>query len=591
MRQLLFILLLAMLGLPSLAQDNELDCDSVLEIWQIQGAGDEANCMRTRIRTEGNIVTAIGPNGFFIQTPVERSDNDLYTSDGIYVTTRQPAASWGLQVGDLITIDGGRVNDAFGTTVLDISNPSQVEIISSGNALPEPFDLSTVDITDYGGALHPMERYEGMLVKLDNALVVAPTNRFDEFGVTINNSRSYREPGIEPDATPQFAGLGLPEWDLNPELLEVDPPEMGLEPLQITPGAVVNIIGNIAYNYNDYQIFPSMIEIVQDAEFAVRPVRPRDSGEFIIATQNMENFFDTVDDPNRDDGRFENYTPFDDSEYAIRLSKLTEQVRYALGAPDILAVQEIENARVLTDLILSLHTADPTLRYTTCFLEGNEGRGIDVAYLIRVDRINMLDCYRMADSKTAIMRGNDVLFSRPPLVLEAEIILEDGESFPLTLINLHIKSLSGIDTEPTQTRRLMQAMMVAEYVQTRIDENLIVLGDMNAFQFTDGIVDVVGIIQGESGQAYRMPEDDPLEPNLISLLERVPQDERYSFVYNGSYQVLDHILTSPAMDAYVTDAMFSRGNADAVTPWYLDETMGAARSADHDGFVIYIRPE
>lgn len=591
MKRLFLALLLVIMAFPVTAQDDNLDCDSVLEIWQIQGAGDDANCMRTRIRTEENIVTSIGPNGFFIQTPIARSDNDLYTSDGIYVTTRQPAYTWGLQVGDLITIDGGRVNDAYGTTVLDVANPSQVEILSSGNELPEALDLSTVDVTDYGSAAHPMERYEGMLVKLDNAVVAAPTNHFDEFGVTINNTRSYREAGIEPDATPQFAGLGLPEWDLNPELLEVAPVEMGFDVIQLTPGAVVNIVGNIAYNYNDYQIFPSLVDILEESPFAVRPVREREEGEFTIATQNMENFFDIVDDPNRDDGRFEDYVPLDEEEYAIRLGKLTEQVRFALGAPDILAVQEIENARVLTDLILSLNAADPTLRYTSCFLEGNEGRGIDVAYLIRVDRINMLDCYRMEDTKTAVLRGSDVLFSRPPLVLEAEIILEDGGSFPLTLVNLHIKSLSGIDTEPTQVRRLMQAIRVAEYVQTRIDDNLIVLGDMNGFQFTDGIVDVVGVIQGEGGEAYRMPESDPLEPNLISQLDRVPQDERYSYVYNSSYQVLDHALATPVMDGFITDAMFSRGNADALSPWHLDPTVGAARSSDHDGFVIYFRPE
>lgn len=586
------IMLLA--AFPAVAQDDAPDCDTVLEIWQVQGSGDEANCLRSRVRLEDNIVTAVGPNGFFLQTPADRVDGDDLTSDGVYVRTGALPASWGIEAGDRVNIDRGRVEEVFGTTMISVTSQSQVEPVSKGNPLPDPIDLTTLDLSLTGDAALPLERVEGMYVVIEDATVQAATNRFDEFIVTLTGERAFREPGVEADRTPDLIGIGLPEWDLNPEVLEVDPPEMGLEVLQLTPGTVVTVTGGIAYNFSDYQLFPSEI-VVTPSPFEVEPVRAKDEGEFTIATQNVENFFDTVDDPNRDDGPFENYTPVDEGEYAIRLEKLSLQVREVLGAPDVLAIQEIENARTLTDLILRVNQDDPSLRYAGCILEGNEGRGIDVAYMVRIDTINVLDCYRMPGSYTETLRGNDVLFSRPPLVIEIEII-RDGESFPITLVNAHIKSLSGIETTETQERRELQAIRMAEFVQSIFDDDpdahVVVLGDLNAFEFTDGIVDVVGIIAGthDPEAALRAPADDTLEPNLTNQVLNVDADDRFTFMFNGSYQVLDHILTSPGLDPYVTGAEFSRGNAEAPAAWSLDLTAGAARSADHDGFVIYIRP-
>ncbi|MFW5748881.1 MAG: endonuclease/exonuclease/phosphatase family protein [Chloroflexota bacterium] len=595
--RLLLVGLLALLAAGAVfAQDDDpLDCGGVLEIWQIQGSGDEANCLRSRVQLAENVVTAVGPGGFFMQSPAERIDGDPYTSDGVYVQTATPPTGWGIQVGDLVNIDAGRVQEVYGTTMIAVTSPTQVVIVSSGNPVPQPVDLFSVDYTDYGPASHPMERYEGMLVQATAAVVVAPTNQFDEFGISLTNQRVFREPGIEPDRTPEFAGRGLPEWDLNPELLEVIPTAMGLPPVQLVPGSVVSVTGGIAYNYQDYQIFPRDLE-VSPIEFSVTPVRPRAAGEVTVATFNAENLFDTVDDPDRDDSTFENYVPANMEEYTLRLDKVGAYIRTVLDAPDILALQEVENARVLADLIARMRVDEPTLRYTTCFLEGNEGRGIDVAYLVRVDRINLLDCYRIPGSYTETLRGSDVLFSRPPLVLEAEVILPDGVGFPLTLVNNHIKSLSGIETAATQERRELQAVRVAEFVGGLFEADpaahVIVLGDLNAFPFTDGIVDVVGIISGthDPEAALRAPARDTLEPDLINWVTRLPAEEQYSYNFNGSYQVLDHILTSPALEPYVTGAQFGRGNADVPEAWFLDPDVGALRASDHDGFVIYITP-
>lgn len=590
-KRLIAFLLLCFLIFPIKAQEP-INCKGMLEIWQIQGTGEESNCQKQNVRLEDNIVTAIGIRGFFMQTPAERSDNDPLSSDGIYVFMDSAAVRAGIQVGDRVNVEG-RVTEYYYLTEIETS-PRRVEVISSGNDVPEPIDLFTADLNwTFGKDVHPLERYEGMLVKVENALVVAPTNYFDEFGVSLTGKRVFREPGIEGDLTPQFVGKGLPESDLNPELVEIDPAEMGLPVDFVTVNSRATIVGGLSYSYMDYQIWPSTVNIDM-ADFAIRPVRPRADGEFTIATQNMLNLFDTVDDPNRQDSSYKDYVPDDMAAYELRLRKLSAQVRVNLGAPDILAVQEVENARVLNDLALQIHADDPSLKYFGCFQEGNDGRGIDNAFLVRTDRVNLNSCYRMPGSLTERTPTTGWLFGRPPLVLEADLLIGDT-AFPITLIDVHIKSLSDADTEPMQYRRMTQASRIAEYVQGIFDQNpdanVAVLGDMNSFQFSDGLVDVVGIISGTQNpaDAVMSPETDLLEPNLINEIKRIPEEERYSYIYNSTSQVLDHVLTSPALDSIVTDAQFSRGNADALYTWE-NEDNGALRSSDHDGLVIYINP-
>ncbi|MFW5771888.1 MAG: endonuclease/exonuclease/phosphatase family protein [Phototrophicaceae bacterium] len=584
--------------LPADAQDA-VDCSATLEIRQIQGSGSTANCLGQRVTTAENIVTGVGPGGFFMQTPPERAGDDAAASDGIYVVTNLPPVAWDIEVGDLVTLTDVRVSELFDLSTLEVPSAPRITVISSDNPLPEPVDLTQADLdwTPAPDAVHPLERYEGMRVIAEDVLVTAPTNQFDEFGISLTGERVFRQMGLEWDNLTQLAGLGLPLWNLSPELLEVDPLEMGRPVMQIVPGSRVTLVGNLAYAFRDYQIWPSEIEVLLDVELEPAPVPEPAEGEFTVATFNVENLFDTTNDPNRDDGAQANWTPASEADYQVRLAKLSAYIREVLRAPDILALQEVENHRTLAHLAHQISADAPDVQYTLCLLEGNESRGIDVAYLVRVDRVNVLDCYRMPGSFEATQPGTgSALFSRPPLVLEAEYVGGGGQSFPLTLINLHIKSMSGIETQRVQTQRLLQATVVANYVQGRLnadpDANLVVLGDLNAFQFSDGLTDVVGIIAGthDPDEALLAPPEPLVQPSLVNQVERLPAEERYSYIFNGAAQVLDHILTSPALDAYVTGAAYGRGNADGLLIWELDADTGALRVSDHDGMVMTVAP-
>ena len=87
-----------------------------------------------------------------------------------------------------------------------------------------------------------------------------------------------------------------------------------------------------------------------------------------------------------------------------------------------------------------------------------------------------------------------------------------------------------------------------------------------------------------------IPATDEVDPDLTNQVLTEPASERYSFVFDGSAQALDHALTTEALAAHVRGFEHSRGNADA--PATYGEVAGTAlRSADHDGMVLFLMPD
>jgi len=56
-----------------------------LEIWEIQGENLFTPYLNQIVEANENVVTVVGDDYFFIQTPTYRSDNNQATSDGIII--------------------------------------------------------------------------------------------------------------------------------------------------------------------------------------------------------------------------------------------------------------------------------------------------------------------------------------------------------------------------------------------------------------------------------------------------------------------------------------------------------------------------
>ncbi|HYO16908.1 MAG TPA: lamin tail domain-containing protein [Thermoanaerobaculia bacterium] len=545
---------------------------TVLEIWQIQGSGTASPYAGQSVTTHGNIVTAVGPDGFFLQTPDARVDADPATSNGIFVFT---GSAPGMAAGDVVDVTGN-VAEFFDFTEFS----GGLTVTKTGTAaVPAPVNLNPPGTC---GAAGHLERYEGMRVRVANGTVASPTDRFGDAALVATATRPFREPGI---ACPGLTGL--PVWDGNPEVFEIDPDRLGLANLDLAGGAViVEAVGGLGYAFGDYQIWPTTLNVSGVA--APGPVRAEAAGEFTVGAQNLLRLYDTVDDPGTSDDVPTN------TQYRDRLNKFSLHIRTVLRAPEILAVSEAENLTVLQDLADEIETDDPSIVYIPYLLEGNDVGGIDVGFLVR-GSFTVSNVSQWGQNDTYTFNGQTLtLNDRPPLVLEGTYT-GCGTPFPLTVIAVHQRSLSGIDgTDGPRVRekRHQQALRLSQLIQSLQAANpslrLVVAGDFNAFEFTDGYVDVMGQVTGNPDPLSALiPATDEVDPDLTNQTLNTPVADRYSFVFDGTAQTLDHVLTSQPLDPYVTGFEHSRGNSDAPASFGTVST-SPLRSSDHDGAVLFL---
>ena len=158
-------------GTGTILNDDAL----VLEIFEIQGSGlrspyapASGNDPGQVVTTQANVVTALASNGFFMQTPDARDDDDPMTSNGIFVFT---GASQPAQIGDVVDVTA-RVQEFFNWTQL---TQAAVTVTASGAAMPtavvldetrpspDPANLSCGDTN--------FECFENMLVHVPAGVV------------------------------------------------------------------------------------------------------------------------------------------------------------------------------------------------------------------------------------------------------------------------------------------------------------------------------------------------------------------------------------------------------------------------------------
>ncbi len=548
------------------------------EIFEIQGNGLASSFANQTVTTANNVVTAAGAEGFFIQTPAARSDNDTQTSDGIFVFTNSAPT---VSVGDIVTVTGDVV-EFFDFT--EISNPA-VTMISSGNPLPPAVQLDDMmPAPNQPQSATEYERFEGMLVQIASGVVAGPNQAFGtdplaEVYIVAGTNRPFREQGIEHPGL-----MGLPVWDGNPEIFEFDPDRLGQPNLAIPAGSTFSATGVLGFEFGGYELWPTSYSV--NAATLPRAVRARNAGEATVATLNLHLLYDTIDDPNGDDVR----TP---QEYADKLNKLSMYIRTLIGAPDILAVQEAEKLQVLQDLANKISSDDASLTYAPYLVEGNDVSGIDVGFLVRAGVI--VNAVTQLGATEIFTFDNTLLHDRPPLLLEAN--LADGCA--VSVLVVHQRSLNGID-DPSdgprvRQKRHEQAVSVSNMVQNlqtgNPNINLMVTGDFNAFQFTDGYVHVLGQIMGTPASASEalIPGTDNVNPDLTNAVLALPAHEQYSFIFEGSAQVLDHMLYSQALQSFVTGIEYARGNSDAAENFETEGTT-VLRASDHEGLVLFIKP-
>ncbi|MFN8422938.1 MAG: lamin tail domain-containing protein [Anaerolineae bacterium] len=357
----------------------------------------------------------------------------------------------------------------------------------------------------------------------------------------------------------------------------------------VTQGDVLaDVVGPLDYTFGEYKVDVQDWATVVSTPGGRQPdtFAPSQAGELTAATFNVENLFDDVDDPGKDDTEG-TYFPRSHAEYLAFVDRRAKAIADRLGMPDIVSIEEIEHLSILQDI-----AANPRLagaQYGAVLVEGIDPRGIDVGVLFNRAKLRLVGFeqrQKCMDAAAAGDAGLDActlpggmpgkqIFARPPLVVHLAIRGTDGR---ITVIANHFKSKGGGSEAVTTATRILQAKHIVDLVRAaqaaEPSTPVFVMGDLNDFPDSPPIQEIVG-----SGL-------------LADLHDRVPDDQDYTFIFNGVAQVLDYILVPPAFAAAnILDARVAHINVDFPSHPPVNQApepppFETSRVSDHNPFFV-----
>jgi predicted extracellular nuclease len=639
-------------------------------IGEVQGSTDVSPMVGDTVTVVG-VVTARSSNGFFIQ---DAGDGDPDTSDGMFVFRSGHTA----QVGNLVRVTGAVV-EFFRLTEISPPNVANVVLLDAGPLpLPVPVEISAGDNTPSATYPSNLEKFESMRVTVPDFTVTAP-NRLktgaEFYGVVTGTARPFREPGIPveaaapnpPPATP-YAG---PVFDNNPELLSVHNNLLtGSTALLVNAGTRINggFTGVMDYSFEKFRILPDPGSLTAgDIDPATVPsgtsVADTVTGEFTVATFNVQLLKAT--DPNCDPA----VGTATAQRICRKLHKVAQAIVESMKLPDVVALIELGDfnspavaARPVIDALATKVNNDavaagqPNPLYVGLLTPAGDTDNQITGFLIKTALVggearvqldgslaealkdygrtlepgldNRMYC---PDGVTPISNGT--LLDRPPLVLNATIHDASGDTFPISVMNLHLKSLSDSDSNAANTsdanvngeryfcpdenfdfdtlgeRNRAKRQQGAEYVARLVeklqsenpDDRLIVIGDLNAYEFNDGYADVLATIRGETydGQDGDYADNLTIVPgdgndlvtrNLADLYVFSPADQWYSYTFDGHAQQLDHALANDRLLLAADPVRLERPRINADFGLVEEDNVNTPlRSSDHDPVVAFFR--
>ncbi len=550
-----------------------------LHIHDIQGAGHISPYKDRIVRQVPGIATALRSTGFYLQDP--NPDSNDATSEGIFVfTTSAPTVA----VGDSLLVSGTVTEYRSGggasanLSITEIGAPI-IKLVSHGNSLPAPItiglggrilphkiieDDATGD-AERSGVFDPSsdgldfyESLEGMRVQVNDAVVVGPTKVFGSGASQNSEVTVLGEDGAGASLRTARGGIIIQPDNFNPERIILNDVMLreGGQSLPLAnigdhfPGSIVGIMD---YSFGNYKL-----QLTEDPAFkggnlsrAVIADRTRDQLE--IATFNVENL--SPSDP------------------ITKFNTLATIIVTNLKSPDIISLEEIQdNDGPTNDGVVSATTTytmlaqavenagGPAYEYRQIDPQndhdgGQPGGNIRQGFFFRTDVAGLHFIDRPgggATITTTLMLGasgptlstspgriapNDPAWqnSRKPLAGEFSFnghhLFVIGNHFVAKLADDPLFGRNQPPTRSSEVQRAQQSQLVHDFVASILaadaHADVVVVGDLNDFEFSPAVVGLKGSPQ-----------------ILYDLIETLPPSQRYTYVYEGNSEMLDHILVS-----------------------------------------------
>lgn len=592
------------------------DMTGVTPIYTIQGNGLSApipGVVTTHGVVVGDFEGTISASGFYMQDLT--GDGDSSTSDGIFVFT---GSSNLVSVGQVVRVTGF-ARERFNQTALNGSNSNTAavpaaNIVQCGTGAVPPVDV-TLPVT----SLTDFERYEGMLVRFPQSLVIAEYFNYDRFGEIVlalplpGETRPFTGTAIDEPGAPANARTlanSLRRITLDDAQSAQNPATLRhLNGLAFSLGnrfrggdTVQNAIGVLGFDFSLYRIFPTAPATYTAVN--LRPAAPDSVGtsNLRVAAMNTLNFFVTADYPtgNALDNKCGPANTLEcrgwDSDQATEFTRQRDKLLAALAAldADIIGLNELENStgvEPLADIVAGL----PGYAYINTGTIGTDA--IKVGLIYRTATVVPVGAYQILDS------ADDPRFidtkSRPALAQTFED-LSNGARFTVVVNHLKSKGSDCLDVGDPDAgdgqgncngTRTLAAQALVDWLATDPtgsgDPDFLIMGDLNSYAREDPI------------SAIKAGPDDTAgtSDDYTNLIYDYQGTYAYSFTFDGQAGYLDHALANAGMAAQVTGATEWHINSDEPDVLDYDTSFkppsqdalyeaNPFRSSDHDPVVV-----
>ncbi|MEM9745936.1 MAG: ExeM/NucH family extracellular endonuclease [Actinomycetota bacterium] len=595
------------------------DAPEVTNIGAVQGAGAATPCAGEEVIVEGVVVGDFeGPSpalrGFYVQEEDADADNDPTTSDAIFVFNADDDS---VSLGDTVRVTGTAAEFADQTQL----SFSTIEVLASGDGsstpgvTPSTFTLP-VATADF------LERFEGMLVTVDQELFVTEYFQLGRFGQVVVSSggrldqpTAVAEPG--PEANAVQAANDLNRLIVDDTLNEQNPepiiyggngqPLMADNPLRggdvtVSPTGVLTYTwaGNSASG-DAFRLRPT----VEPIEFETRNPRPTSvpsvGGTLTVASFNVLNYFLTLDDGSDACGPIGSKDGCRGADDAQEFERQRVKLLAALAKidADVVGLIELENTELadgtvvepLADIVAGLNDLAGSEEWAFVDAGAIGTDVIKVGFIYRVDAVTAIGDPAILDS--SVDPRFDDSRNRPAL---AQTFTEDHSGEVMTVIVNHFKSKgcsgsTGLDVAQGDGQgcfnasRTSAAEALVDWAAASptgiADDDVLVIGDLNAYDNED-------------------PIDVFIDAGYVDLADRF-EDDPYSFVFSGQWGYLDYALASPSLVSQVTGAAEYHINADEVpvldyntnfqSPTQIDDLFAPDefRTSDHDPVLVGLK--
>jgi uncharacterized protein len=522
--------------------------------------------------------------GFFVQQADLEQDGDPNSSDGLFVyagSSTRPAAS-----GQRVRLRG-EVSEYEGLTELTRLGALAV-CTGAASASPQRLAFPLASASE-------LERYEGMLVHIDQTLTVTGNFALGRYG-TLDLSALGRL--FQPTQLTQPGAAALAFQlanDRNRILLDdlrttQNPspiPYLDDEPTRRTGDTLAQLTGVLDERFGAYRIEPTVTPAFSRGN--PRPSAPDVPGRLRVASFNVLNYFTTLDDGEPHCGP-DGTLDCRGANTAVELERQRAKLVRALIslAADVIGVLEIENnpRAAIADLVAGLNAAQGAGSYSFVDTGVLGSDAIKVALIYRTGSVALVGAPAVLDS-TVDSRFDDAK-NRPALAQTFREIASDAR-FSIALNHWKSKGSACSDVgDPdlgdgqgncNRVRVSAAAALVgwlAGDPTASGDPDVLIIGDLNSYAKEDPIATL------EAG-------------GFESLVGSRIGAAAYSYQFQGQFGYLDHALARPSLAAQVSGVSEWHINADE--PTVLDynserkladpfDSSDPYRASDHDPLVI-----